>query len=208
MCDYSARICSRRVGDFACLALIPAWVCYVYQNRYITAFDNEASDTRYFRLYDFDPLRVRKELYDRKNSPTTATPRKRRLSLLRRASSTGAESVEGDRDGIVVVTTETVIKRNLLLPQGVKTGEKLPYMYVDQETEANVALIDAERIVGVSVCVICVKSVRGTTDIRSTRKPGMHRQSLVWKSWNFSWRTDLFSHQSLPSAPSRGVVCM
>jgi len=50
-----------------------------------------------------------------------------------------------------MVTAETVIKKNLLLPQGAKTGEKLPYMYVDQETEANVALIDAERIVGVSV---------------------------------------------------------
>lgn len=128
-----------------------AWVCYVYQNRYITTFDDEVSDTRYFRLYDFDSLRVRKELCDRRNSPGTATPRKRRLSLLRRASSTGAEIFEGERDGIVMVTAETVITKNLLLPQGAKTGEKLPYMYVDQETEANVALIDAERIVGVSV---------------------------------------------------------
>jgi hypothetical protein len=125
-------------------------------------------ELQYLRLYDFDPIRLRKEICDRKYgnlpvgsaedditsksstaSPTgSTTPAKRR-----RGGSSGDEDVkvDGDRDGIVLVTEETVVPSNTLLPQGLRTGSKMPYMYVEKRTSGSNSLIDAERVVIVHV---------------------------------------------------------
>jgi hypothetical protein len=110
---------------------VVAWVCYVYQNRYVTTRleyddeedeeDDEESDLPigYIRLYDFDPLRVRKEICDRKydiiplvdptiplgpNTPTTAntgSTSPQRQSYTRRMSNLFRRpaSIDGDKTG-------------------------------------------------------------------------------------------------------------
>lgn len=110
---------------------IVAWVCYVYQNRYVTTRleyddddedeDDEESDLPmgYIRLYDFDPLRVRKEICDRKydiiplvdptipldpNTPNTAntgSTSPQRQSYTRRMSNLFRRpaSIDGDKTG-------------------------------------------------------------------------------------------------------------
>jgi len=142
-----------------------AWVCYVYQNRYITPHEDLENERLYMRLFDFDPLRLKKEICDRKYSPdpwvsSTSPKTRRHIMLARRISGSFSRGsgdkpdsniYDGDRDGIVLVTKETVIPKDAVLRDGLRTGGKLPYMYVDKETDAEVALIDGERIVAVAV---------------------------------------------------------
>jgi len=143
-------------------------VCYVYQNRYITPHEDIENELLYMRLFDFDPVRVKKEICDRKYSPKapvlSSSPKARRhIAFARRISGTfsrgsgdgpDVSSDDGDRDGIVLVTKETVIPKDSLLRDGLRTGGKLPYIYVDKETDAEVALIDGERIVAVAVSTL------------------------------------------------------
>jgi hypothetical protein len=154
--------------------LLAAWVCYVYQDRYVTTRHDIQDHRTHLRLYDFNPLRVRKEITDRRNAlpssnkPTTRShdtttstsppPPKRRslLSRFRSDSSTRPSNpIEGSRDGIVLITEETVISlgnRSPLINE-VRTGGKFPYMFVERvSNETDVALIDAERIVAIQVC--------------------------------------------------------
>lgn len=120
-------------------------------------------------LYDFDPLRVRKEQLDRLHklppSPTTTSssdspPTKRRTLLPRLRSSSsstsptqsrGTLSVDGDIDGVTLVTAETVLPGYIPLMGEIRTGRDFPYMLVKRATTADVALIDGERIVEVGV---------------------------------------------------------
>jgi hypothetical protein len=103
-----------------CLGWTPlniAWVCYVYQNRYITRYG------RNLRLYDFDPLRVRKEI---------------------------SEGMIGE-DGIVLVAEESTTSGPALVDP-ITTGRNLPYTYVEKSSQGtSVALIDGERVVAIQV---------------------------------------------------------
>lgn len=77
---------------------------------------------------------------------------KRSFSLRRRFSgASDTPDIDGNRDGITLVTAPSVIKGNRLLPDGLKTGEKFPCLYVDQPSVGDVALLDGERIVLVGV---------------------------------------------------------
>ena len=129
-----------------------AWVCYVYQNRYISPQLDEDEEPSRLRLYDFDPLRVRKEICDRTytDPPSPITSPRRRLF---RNSSTNPHgpALDGERDGIYLVTAETVLPPQNALTSEVRTGGKLPYTYVERSSKADVALIDGERIIGVEV---------------------------------------------------------
>jgi len=118
--------------------LTTGWVCYVYHNRWINLYTTSELRSQ-LRLYDFDPLRVRKEQYDRAANPLT---RKRSLSRIRS---------RGDEDGVILVMEETVLERELPLLDEVRTGRELPYLMVKRATNADVALIDGERIVEVNV---------------------------------------------------------
>ncbi|EIW71369.1 hypothetical protein TREMEDRAFT_27933 [Tremella mesenterica DSM 1558] len=108
-----------------------SWVCYVYGNRFIYPSLHSNRTSYSLTLFDFDPLRTRKEIYDRRNDPT------------RRA--------DGEEDGIVLVTAETVLEGKSPLTGQVKTGGMLPYTTVSRPTPADVALIDSERIVTIKV---------------------------------------------------------
>ena len=126
----------------------------MYQNRYIIPYCADNRD--YLRLFDFDPLRVRKEKCDRANSnkqPVSPTDRRRSL---RHLSSTIPETypLDGDIDGINLVTRETVLRGDGPLLGEMRTGSHLPYLFVDKFTSADCALLDADRIVTVQVCFI------------------------------------------------------
>lgn len=127
-------------------------MCYVYQNRYIIP-RTDAEDHTFLRLYDFDPLRVRKEKCDRaNNTEPIATPYPKRRSILQRSiSSTATYPLDGDRHGLTLVTAETVLPGAHPLVGEVRTGRDLPYMFVERATMANVALLDGERVVAVEV---------------------------------------------------------
>lgn len=130
-----------------------AWVCYVYQNRYVIP-RTDAEDRTYLRLYDFDPLRVRKEKCDRANDTEPIPPpvKSRTRSLLRRASSSlPAHPLDCDRHGVHLVTAETVLPGDRPLLGEIRTGKDLPYLYVERECPADTALLDGERVVAVEV---------------------------------------------------------
>ncbi|ORY34688.1 hypothetical protein BCR39DRAFT_462572 [Naematelia encephala] len=107
------------------------WVCYVYQYRYATIRRQTEGGAAKLRVYDFDPLRVRKEISDRRNAPPPPH--------------------DGDRDGIHLVTAETDLRAVRPLCDRIKTGGKMPYMFVEKTTTADVVLVDGERIIGVEV---------------------------------------------------------
>jgi hypothetical protein len=147
--------------------ILPAWVCYVYQNRYVT-FRN-CSDTRYLQLYDFDPLRVRKELSDRKNSQSPVTsvalprgapgaPRGSRsfLERLREpAPSTPLKEHEGKgADGVQLVMSDVVHKNRRVFVKTVTTGGALPYLLAERLCTADTVLLDGERIVTLDVSAL------------------------------------------------------
>ena len=96
------------------------------------------------QLYDFDPLRVRKEYCDRRNQAAIQ-------SRFRGSLDEDAHPYDGDRDGIELVTSETVIERCEPLTGAIITGSKLPYMMVTRPNNADVLLIDGERIISVQV---------------------------------------------------------
>lgn len=116
-------------------------------------------------MYDFDPLRVRREICDRTHADldtASSSPKaKRRLSLPRRFSGVEEPKIDGTRDKTVLVTLPCEIKKNKLLPEGLKTGEKLPYMYAERACRGDVALIDGERIVAVGVSGSVIDTVLG-----------------------------------------------
>ena len=186
-------------------------------------------EEQYIRLYDFDPLRVRKEACDRKyNNPPVgfsdssaidpldakmsedetrgspgggqgpsgvegSTTRSRgpsigrRLSDLRQRMSfskpkdTPKKTVDGDRDGIVLVTESEYITPNILLPEGMETGRELPYVYVERRTRGDNALIDGERIVIVHVGCPCDVSDTGLTYRRRTNHRLLDTTRPCWK---------------------------
>ncbi len=131
------------------LIIITAWVCYVYQNRYIIPRTDDEDDHTYLRLYDFDPLRVRKEKCDRANKTEPISPPPKRRS----SSTPTSPPLDGDRHGVHLVTVETVLPGDHLLVGEVRTGRDLPYMYVEKVSTADVALLDGERVVAVEVSV-------------------------------------------------------
>ncbi|KAK4688537.1 DNA cross-link repair 1A protein, partial [Tremellales sp. Uapishka_1] len=139
------------------------WVCYVYQNRYV-AVRTDDMGTSHLQLYDFDPLRVRKEIVERSNLPQP--PKKKSLlkrmtsrdrsdhesgftSWLRPLQTSTAPSVEGDHMGVKLVTAETVLSNRRPLKSVVVTGRDLPYLLVEKQTVADVVVIDGERIVAI-----------------------------------------------------------
>lgn len=131
------------------------WVCYVYQNRYVTVEDvlwspEEGSDSDdghalvpHLCAYDFDPRRVRKEFCDR-------------LGLLASEGKlTGDEekdmaAVEGDWDGIQLVIKPDEHEKSLFLDAPITCGQDFPYMITRKEcADETIPLIDAERILAV-----------------------------------------------------------
>lgn len=116
-----------------------AWVCYVYQNRFVTPM--EVNGRKIIRLYDFDPLRVRKACLARDRAAE--------------AKESGQPSHKPKRkDKPRLVTEQTAIGPVCPLQATTKTGADLPYTYVDIRTDAYTALIDSERIVAMEVCLI------------------------------------------------------
>lgn len=129
-----------------------AWVCYVYQNRYVTPYARvvgtlEMSDSDEgeeaeadeiielsLQVFDFDPRRVRKERLDRaRRLPPGIASRDERL--------------EGDVDGINLVLAPTRIEPvPCLTDEPIVTGENLPYIMVERETDSTNPLIDGQRI--------------------------------------------------------------
>jgi hypothetical protein len=108
------------------------------------------------RLYDFDPLRVRREKLSRIHTsggsapdPSSSPPAKR-TSLFRKQQPE-AKSVDGVRNGIHLVTDETVLAKDQPLTEETRTGRDLPYTYVQFMSTAEVTLIDGDRIVAVEV---------------------------------------------------------
>lgn len=197
------RMLAPRVRMFGPYWPLTDWVCYVYQNRVIIPWErpdlfdpeNEAvvwaefgSDAPAMRLFDFDPLRVRKEVKDRTYSlpPTKLVdpdeeaeqdlfdldfrPHKRPAhgrsdALIRHVleevgviggrgdrqtragdSASRPKSIEGERHGVTLVTSETVLERRIPLAQEVRTGSKFPYMFVEKKSAADVAILDGDRI--------------------------------------------------------------
>ncbi|GFZ49682.1 hypothetical protein JCM24511_07084 [Saitozyma sp. JCM 24511] len=130
-----------------------SWVCYVYQNRYVTPL--QLPDGRsVIRLYDFDPLRVRREKLSRIHAsgesvpdPSSSPPAKR-TSLFRKQQPE-ANPIDGERNGVHLVTDETVLAKDQPLTEETRTGRDLSYTYVEIESEAEVTLIDGDRIVAV-----------------------------------------------------------
>ncbi|WWD20355.1 hypothetical protein CI109_104831 [Kwoniella shandongensis] len=155
----------------------PSWVCYVYQDRYIAPQYKDPFDPATLRLYDFNLLRVRKELYDRRDinfeaepsdteEPTIrdegilSDPLQRLLSATNLLSPSSNKNktptprapehkYDGDRDGIVLVTEETVLPKLVPLDQEIRTGRDMPYLYVDKplEDDVDAVVLDGERVV-------------------------------------------------------------
>ncbi|KAL1412093.1 hypothetical protein Q8F55_003090 [Vanrija albida] len=109
-----------------------SWVCYVYQNKYVTIWqDEDDEDVAQLLVYDFDPVNVRKERLDRLREFPNATD----------------DELEGDRDGVELVLTETVITEPERIRHDIRAGGSLPYLLVRKPaSDSNVALIDSERI--------------------------------------------------------------
>ncbi|BEJ12414.1 hypothetical protein CspHIS471_0208740 [Cutaneotrichosporon sp. HIS471] len=129
-----------------------SWVCYVYQNRYVAPYvrvvgtldmsDNDDDDEYVeqqlielsLQVFDFDPRRVRKERLDRA----------RRLPPGMEAHD---ERLEGDVDGIDLVLAPTRLEPvPCLTEEVIVTGQNLPYIMVERETDSANPLIDGQRI--------------------------------------------------------------
>jgi hypothetical protein len=131
------------------------WVCYVYQDRYVAPYarvvgtldmdDSDEEDEEEpehvqeiielcLQVFDFDPRRVRKERLDRaRRLPPGMEARDERL--------------EGDVDGIDLVLAPTRIKPvPCLTDEEIVTGQNLPFIMVEKETDSVTPLIDGQRI--------------------------------------------------------------
>ncbi|WWC92861.1 uncharacterized protein L201_007822 [Kwoniella dendrophila CBS 6074] len=152
----------------------PSWVCYVYGSRYVVPYDHEADQSTTIRLYDFDPLRVRQELYSRRNDNFIARAPQSPRGIVQRlmfglstssitskhendstTSSSGGKSNkeqgkhDGDRDGIHLITEETILKKKSPLAVEVKSGRELPFIYSEKKIKKQVetVVLDSERLI-------------------------------------------------------------
>lgn len=131
------------------------WVCYVYQNRYVTVedvlwspeADSDSDDGHalvpHLCAYDFDAHRVQKEINDR-------------LGLLESEGKLSGDrakdlaDVEGDWDGIQLVLAPDEHEKGIPLDEAVSCGQQFPYLITRKECEdETIPLIDAERILAV-----------------------------------------------------------
>lgn len=135
------------VADSEYIILTLDWVCYVYQNRFVTIEERLIESPRtqapprlvtHLVVYDFDQLRVRKE-------------RLARLNRLPASADRDDAAIEGDVDGIELVLSPTESpSTGRLLNQKIVTGERLPYLKVSRPIRGSgspVPLIDSERII-------------------------------------------------------------
>lgn len=93
----------------------------------------EVNGRRVVRLYDFDPLRVRKARLEHAHKRESGSSDPAQKSKLR------------------VVTEESVIPEVCPLKGEMRTGADLPYTYVDLHIDAETVLIDSERIIAMQV---------------------------------------------------------
>lgn len=108
-----------------------AWVCYVYQDRYVTRSDVESEPS--IQLYDFDPMRVRQAQFDPELKD-------------------GGNSFE-------LITEEADVPshqeyRHSTLVHSVRTGAELPCTVTELELPddgVHTIIIDAERIIAFDV---------------------------------------------------------
>ncbi|ORX37649.1 hypothetical protein BD324DRAFT_579245 [Kockovaella imperatae] len=136
----------------------PAWVCNVFHNRYVQII-RTAQDRLFMRLYDFDPLRVLKEIRKR----GAAFPHEDQdqdgwsPSGLRSIEDDGVflEVREGYLDGEVTYGLHDV--------DALTFGSKLPFLYVDRPLRGEIAIMDGERIVTM-VSIACLLRVSPSTD--------------------------------------------
>ncbi|OWZ53012.1 hypothetical protein C368_04577 [Cryptococcus neoformans 125.91] len=106
---------------------VPSWVCYVYQDRYVTRSDVESEPC--IQLYDFDPMRVRQAQFD--------------------------PELKDGQNAFEVITEEADVPshqeyRHSTLIKGVKTGAELPCTVTELELlddGVHTIIIDAERII-------------------------------------------------------------
>ncbi|WRT69747.1 uncharacterized protein IL334_006738 [Kwoniella shivajii] len=142
-----------------------SWVCYVYGSRYVVPYHHEAESSTTIRLYDFDPLRVRQELYSRRDSNFTASAPQSPRGIVHRlmfglststspptsSATTPNEDIkfDGDKDGIYLITEETVLKKKSPLDQEVRSGKDLPFIYAEKKLrkEVETVVMDGERLV-------------------------------------------------------------
>lgn len=134
----------------------------MYQNRYVAPYvrvigrlerdrdgseeedeDDEDDDPEVIDLklqvFDFDARRARKEKLERA----------RRLppSVDAGEGNVKDKALEGDVDGIELILSETVIQPvECLLDEPVVTGQNMPYILVEKETDSMNPLIDGQRI--------------------------------------------------------------
>ncbi|CAK9784540.1 hypothetical protein CC85DRAFT_283040 [Cutaneotrichosporon oleaginosum] len=135
--------------------LTVAWVCFVYQNRYVAPYarvvgtvhlplagdnpDDEETEEQEvvdlsLQVFDFDQRRVRKEKLDRA----------RRFPAGMEARD---EQIEGDDDGIDLVLKPTRIQPiPYLTLEEIVTGHNMPYILVERATDSVDPLIDGQRI--------------------------------------------------------------
>ena len=158
-------------------------MCYVYQNRYVASDIDENFQT-YWRIYDFDQLRTRKIINERRNAdsikPFTIPERRAVWEPLagdgpsrwrpgRRYEYDAEWPQDGARDGIYLHQKETVIKQEEPLMSEIRTGSEFPYLC----TEKNVLdfgssahersmMLDDQRIILVKVSYS--KAAKGDND--------------------------------------------
>ncbi|WWC73627.1 uncharacterized protein I206_107599 [Kwoniella pini CBS 10737] len=145
----------------------PSWVCYVYGSRYVSPYPHESDMSTSIRLYDFDPLRVRKELYSRKNSGFVGVEPQSPRGIVKRLmfglststtplsspgkSTTNKEETkyDGDKDGIHLITEETILKKKSPLKYEIKTGKELPFIFSENKVDGLVetVVLDGERLI-------------------------------------------------------------
>lgn len=94
-------------------------------------------------LYDFDPMRVRKERFARMHRLPASISRDDEAAV--------NAAVEGDVDGVDLVLSDTVLPVAGRIQDQVSTGTFLPYIKVSRPLKGTggsspVALIDSERI--------------------------------------------------------------
>lgn len=131
------------------------WVCYVYQNRYVTVedvlwspeADADPADGHalvpHLCCYDFDRRRTQQEINTR-------------LALLESEGKLTGDAeqdlaaVEGDWDGIQLVIAPDEHEKSLPLDVPVTCGQEFPYLITRRECEdETIPLIDSERILTV-----------------------------------------------------------
>ena len=137
------------------------WVCNVYHNRYVQIYTS-ASNRKFMRMFDFDPLRVLKEIRKRgleypahKEDTTNELPREASMPGSYGASSSiddvwdaNPQESASEVDGISLQLSDTVYADDTPgLGQGIVCGAGLPYMYVDKPLRGDTVLLDGQRLV-------------------------------------------------------------